>query len=75
MKPQLNLITEILIDTMQDIKSKKIVYNVGNSINRTAQQAIKAIVIDRELSIREKKQDNISKHIELQYAKLNKNTL
>lgn len=72
MKSQLNQITEVLLGTMQDIKSKKINHITGNSISRTAQQAIKATVIDRELSIREKKQDNVYKHIELQYAKLDK---
>lgn len=72
MKSQLNQITDILLGTMQDIKSKKINHITGNSINRTAQQAIKATVVNRELSIREKKQDNVSKHIELQYAKLDK---
>ena len=72
MKTQLNQITEVLLDTMKDIKSKKLNYTTGNSISRTASQAIKAAVIDRELSIRESKQENISKHIELQYAKLEK---
>lgn len=70
MKTQLTQITEILTDTIKDIKSKKIDSATGNSISRTAQQAIKAAVMDRELSIRENKQDNISRHIELQYAKL-----
>jgi len=74
MNTQLNEINEILIDTMKDVKSEKSVYSLGNSVSRLACQAIKAIVIDRELSIRERKQDNISKHIELQYAKLDRKT-
>lgn len=74
MKTELNQITTILLDTMKDLKTGNINFNVGNSINKTASQAIKAAVIDRELSIRESKQNNISKHIELQYSKLkNKN--
>jgi len=72
MNTQLTQISSILTETMKDIKSKKIGPVTGNSISRTAHQAIKAAVADRELSIRESKQDNISKHIELQYAKLNK---
>jgi hypothetical protein len=74
MKTELNQITTILLDTMKDLKTGNISFNVGNSINRTASQAIRASIVDRELSIRESKQKNISKHIELQYAKLkNKN--
>lgn len=72
MKTQLNQITEILLSTMQDTKSKKIGPVTGNSISRTACQAIKAAVMDRELAIKESKQENISKHIELQYSKLDK---
>ena len=72
MKTQLAQITDVLLDTMKDVKSKKITSYVGNTISRTASQAIKATVIDRQLSIRERTQDNVAEHIKLQYKKLDK---
>jgi len=58
MTKQLNQITDTLIETMQEVKSKKTTINIGNSVSRLAGTAIKTIIINTKLSLRQQQENN-----------------
>ena len=70
MATHLEILTKTLISTIHKLKSGELDVNIGNAINKTAHQAIKAQVHEQQLTIRVESEVNKTRHIKLQCAKL-----